>query len=254
MSTIVASDRTGGADLKRPAHRLRTLLAVLAAGGIGLLAWAWWSGALGSVLTRESVRALIDGAGPWGPLLVVALMTVAVVVSPLPSAPIAVAAGAAYGHVLGTVAVAAGAELGAIIAFAIARFAGRDAVRKWFGDRLDAGLFGSQNALMVTVFLSRLMPFVSFDMVSYAAGLTRLQLWRFAVATLAGILPASFVLAHLGGELAGSEGARGMIPVLLLGLVTGAPLIWAAWKRRSSGSGGPRAQVEQDQGEGGGVQ
>lgn len=36
--------------------------------------------------------------GLWGPLAVIALMTLAVRVSPIPSAPIALAAGAAYGH------------------------------------------------------------------------------------------------------------------------------------------------------------
>jgi uncharacterized membrane protein YdjX (TVP38/TMEM64 family) len=41
---------------------------------------------------------------------------------------------------------------------------------------------------MTIVFVSRLLPFISFDIVSYAAGLTRLAMWRFAVATLAGIV------------------------------------------------------------------
>ncbi len=182
----------------------------------------------------EDLADLVRMAGPWGPLTVIVLMVLAVVASPIPSAPIAVAAGALYGHWLGTAVVAIGAELGAIIAFALARVLGRDVLRRWFGDRVEAGILGSQNAMMVTVFLSRLMPFISFDMISYAAGLTALRPWRFAVATLAGILPASFVLAHLGGGLTG-QGASAQggttLAVLGLGLVTGAPLIWVAWHR-----------------------
>ena len=68
------------------------------------------------------------------------------------------------------------------------------------------------------------MPFVSFDVVSYAAGLTTLSLWRFALATLAGILPASFLLAHFGGEMATGEVDRILYAVLALGLLTGIPL------------------------------
>jgi uncharacterized membrane protein YdjX (TVP38/TMEM64 family) len=46
--------------------------------------------------------------------MIVGFMTAAVVGSLIPSAPIAQAAGAAYGHVWGAVLVVVGAELGAL--------------------------------------------------------------------------------------------------------------------------------------------
>ena len=158
-------------------------------------------------------------------------MTLAIVATPIPSAPIALAAGAAYGHIMGTVYVAIGAELGALIAFGLARYLGRGVLQNWFGDKLDVGLLGSQNALTATVFFSRLLPFVSFDLVSYAAGLSCIHVWRFALATLAGIIPASFLLAHFGGEVASADMGRATWAVLGLGLLTGLPLIWAAVRR-----------------------
>jgi uncharacterized membrane protein YdjX (TVP38/TMEM64 family) len=142
------------------------------------------------------------------------------------------AAGAAYGPVWGTVQVVIGAELGALIAFGLARILGHDVLRRWFGDRVDAGLLGSQNALTATVFASRLMPFVSFDMISYAAGLSRLHAWRFALATLAGIIPASFLLAHVGGEAVSGDFGSATWAVLALGLVTGLPLLWVALRQK----------------------
>ncbi len=142
------------------------------------------------------------------------------------------AAGAGYGQFWGTVYVLVGAELGALIAFGIARALGREPLRRWFGDRVDAGLLGSQNALTATVFLSRLMPFVSFDLISYAAGLSCLRFWRFALATLAGIIPASFLLAHLGTTAADCDMEAATWAVLAIGLFTGAPLLWAALRGR----------------------
>jgi uncharacterized membrane protein YdjX (TVP38/TMEM64 family) len=142
------------------------------------------------------------------------------------------AAGAAYGHLWGTLQVVIGAELGALIAFGLARVLGHDVLRRVFGDRVDAGLLGSQTALTATVFASRLMPFVSFDMISYAAGLSRLHTWRFALATLAGIVPASFVLAHFGGEAMSGDFGITTWAVLGLGLVTGLPLLWLAMRRK----------------------
>ena len=92
---------------------------------------------------------------------------------------------------------------------------------------------GSQSALTAAVFASRLLPFVSFDLVSYAAGLSTLRFWRFALATLAGIAPASFLLAHFGtSATSGEAGVFTWIAALGLGLVTGAPLLWAAWRGR----------------------
>lgn len=187
--------------------------------------WDW--------VSEDNVRALVARAGPWGPVLIAGLMCLAVVVSPIPSAPIALAAGAAYGHTLGTLWVLLGAEAGALIAFGLARMLGRDAVRRWLGPvAMGAGLTGSQTWLMWLVFVSRLMPFVSFDVVSYAAGVSPLGFWRFALATLAGILPASFVLAHLGSEMADGQAGRALWLAFGLGLVTGLPLLWGWWRRR----------------------
>ena len=185
------------------------------------------------LMDGERLAVLVARAGIWGTVVIVTLMAVAVVASPIPSAPIALAAGTAYGHLWGTVQVVIGAELGALIAFSLARILGHDALRRVFGDRVDAGLLGSQTALTATVFASRLMPFVSFDMISYAAGLSQLHAWRFALATLAGIVPASFLLAHLGGEAASGDLGRATWAVLGLGLVTGLPLLWIATRRKT---------------------
>lgn len=194
------------------------------------------SGGLELLLDSERLQERISGLGYWGPLGIVVLMCVAIVLNPIPSAPIALAAGAAYGHGWGTVYVAIGAEAGALAAFGIARWLGRDVMYRIFGQGLSMGLLGSQNALMAVVFVSRLLPFVSFDLMSYAAGLTPLKPWRFALATLAGIVPASFLLAHFGGEMASLDPRRITYAVLALGAVTLVPLVIVAlrswWSRR----------------------
>ena len=163
-----------------------------------VLAWPGLFGLQIDMPGREDLMRAIDAAGIFGPIVVVAFMALAIVASPLPSAPIALAAGAAYGHTFGTVLVVLGAEIGAIAAFLLARGLGRPFVQRHVGPKIGTGLLGSQNTLTLLIFGSRLLPFLSFDLISYAAGLSKLHLWRFALATLAGIVPASFLLAHLG--------------------------------------------------------
>lgn len=209
----------------------RLMLVLLAI--IGLLAWLSNPAVdLLAGLDGDQISQRVKTAGVWGPVLIVSLMTLAVVATPIPSAPIAVAAGAAYGHTMGMIYVVIGAELGAILAFLIARFLGRDVIGRWFGDRLTAGWLGSQNALTGFVFVSRLMPFISFDIVSYIAGLSRLHFWRFAVATLAGIIPASFVLAHFGSETVSGDPTRAIWAAIGLGALTLSPLLIAALRDR----------------------
>ncbi len=177
---------------------------------------------------QDRIHALVLKLGAFGPVIIITLMCAAVVFSPLPSAPIALAAGAAYGHYLGAVYVVIGAEAGALIAFALARWLGRDMVRRWVGEKMPGlSKYGSQTLMMWAVFISRLMPFLSFDMVSYAAGLSPLKFWRFALATFAGIIPASFILAHFGGEMANGR-LRGTLWIAFgLGLMTGLPILAA---------------------------
>lgn len=185
-----------------------------------------WRPGIFSEFDAERVTSIVEQAGIMGPVLIVALMTLAVVASPLPSAPIALAAGAAYGHTFGTVYVALGSSLGAMIAFLIARHLGRDAVVRFFGDNANYGLLGSQRALTLTVFITRIIPFVSFDAVSYAAGLSGIHLWRFLVATISGIIPASFVLAHFGSEAMNGQFGSSELLIMGLGLITVLPLLW----------------------------
>ena len=207
------------------AARLRFLAGVFI---LVALAATYWllheTGMLMTILNGAELRERVAQLGTWGPLMVIGLMVLAVLVSPIPSAPVAVAAGAAYGHTWGTLYVLLGAEIGALAAFGVARLLGREVVQRWFGNRLSVGLLGSQTALMGIVFVSRLLPFISFDIVSYAAGLTALSFWRFAIAALGGIVPASFLLAHFGSEMATSESDRIMASILALGVITLIPV------------------------------
>lgn len=205
--------------------RIRSIIAVVLV--LAIIATYWLlheTGAMAIILDGHALRQFVLGLGMAGPLAIIALMVLAILVSPIPSAPIALAAGALYGHTWGTGYIALGAELGALGAFGLARLLGRDMLQRWLGARLPRTRLGSQGGLMAIVFVSRLLPFISFDVVSYAAGFTALTWWRFALATLAGILPASFLLAHFGGEMASGELDRILYAVLALGLLTVVPL------------------------------
>lgn len=62
--------------------------------------------------------------------------------------------------------------------------------------------------------IARLLPFVSFDFVSYFAGLTSMSFKGFMIATGIGQLPATIVYSYVGGMLTG--GAKMLVTALFI--------------------------------------
>lgn len=191
------------------------------------------------IMDEAWLRGVIGLPGAWGPVVLIGLMILAIVASPIPSGPIAVAAGAIFGTLHGAIYVIIGAVLGAILAFGIARTFGHDAIRK--SDNAVMRYIArprSQWSLMAVVFASRLIPFISFDAVSYAAGVTNLTFLRFAIATLAGSAPVCFALAAMGAGMHDNA----MSPTLLavLACITLVPVVGKWLWDLSRGKAQPR--------------
>ena len=227
------SDNKMSTWLKAPASRL--ILVLLFVVGLAAGYFALAGSELMNLFTDIDVLiSKVRSLGIYGPLLLIGLIALAIVFNPLPSAPIALGAGAIYGHTLGTVYVVAGAELGAMLAFVIARWAGYDLTRRFFGESGSLKGISSQNTLTTLVFVSRLIPFMSFDLVSYTAGLSPIKPWRFAVATLLGLLPVSFALAHFGAEIGNGDYRTLVGIVLIIGLLTMVPVLLKFFRHQRS--------------------
>jgi uncharacterized membrane protein YdjX (TVP38/TMEM64 family) len=136
--------------------------------------------------------------GAFGPLFLMLMMILAVVVGPIPTLPISAASGLVYGVVGGTAIAVAGALAGSLIAFYLARVLGREAVQRKLENNPVFSAQGSQRFLFIAVVLTRLIPLFSFALISYAAGVTAIHLWRYTLATALGMLPMTFVFAGLG--------------------------------------------------------
>lgn len=149
-------------------------------------------------LSPDALSAWLNGQGVWGPVFLFLMMVLAVVVGPIPTLPVSAASGLAFGVLAGTLLAAVGALAGAMIAFFIARLLGREALKNRLSTNPVFASDGSQKLLFWMVFLTRLIPLFSFALISYAAGVTAIHGWRFAVATFFGMLPMTFVFAGLG--------------------------------------------------------
>lgn len=158
---------------------------------------------LGS-LNLESVIELIRSYGAYAAVISFFLMILQSILSPIPALLITLSNAAIFGWWKGALLSFWSSMVGAALCFYIARTLGRDVVEKI---TTKTGLakvdefferYGKNSIL-----ICRLLPFVSFDIVSYAAGLTPIKFWDFFIATGLGQLPATIVYSYLG-NLAGS--------------------------------------------------
>jgi uncharacterized membrane protein YdjX (TVP38/TMEM64 family) len=166
---------------------------------------------IGSYLNPERIKVWLNKAGSLAPMLFMLIMAAAIVISPIPSLPLDIAGGAFFGPFWGTLYASVGALVGAMISFLIARALGRDLIARFLGGHINFCTECSDRLLIKIVFLSRLLPVISFDVVSYGAGLTKMSLSKFGLATYFGMLPLTFAYNYYGSILTfGTE-----LPIIL---------------------------------------
>ncbi|CZE45946.1 TVP38/TMEM64 family protein [Campylobacter geochelonis] len=134
-----------------------------------------------------------------------ALMVLSCILAPIPAFIITLTNAAVFGWLNGAILSWSSAMVGAVMCFYIARILGRDVVLKIISKQaLDKSDEYFQNYGVHTILICRLLPFVSFDLISYAAGLTSMKFSKFFIATGIGQLPATLVYSYFGKNLDGS--------------------------------------------------
>lgn len=153
----------------------------------------------------DQVVEFIRSYGVYAMLISFVLMVFSSVIAPLPAFMITFSNAIIFGWWQGALLSWSSAMVGAALCYGISRVLGRDIVEKYATRSALASVesyferYGSK-----TILICRLLPFVSFDAVSYFAGLTPIKLMPFLIATGIGQLPATIIYSYVGGMLTGS--------------------------------------------------
>lgn len=157
-----------------------------------------------------------------------------------------------FGPIWGTAAAVVGASAGAVVMFLVARTALGDALRRraeqssGLLNKLERGI--RENAFSALL-IARLIPALPFWLVNVAAGLVKMPLRTYAVATVLGILPSTAIYAGIGTGLnrvfeQGGKPKLGMIfepqvlaPLLGLAALSALPVLWKLWRTRTAAAG-----------------
>ncbi|ASI36579.1 MULTISPECIES: TVP38/TMEM64 family protein [unclassified Exiguobacterium] len=179
---------------------------------IGLI---WFSRSYLNVSPTD-IKEWILSFGMWAPILYIVLYTVRPLIF-FPASVLSITGGLAFGALMGTVYTVIGATLGAVVAFLVAKKLGKGFIKNGAGkvDQIQQQL--EKNGF-IYVLIFRLLPIFNFDLISYAAGLSKVRLLPFFLATLIGIIPGTFAYNFLGSSIV-SKDPRIIIGAIIVFLI-----------------------------------
>ena len=169
------------------------------------------------------IQENVNQFGVLGPLAMVGVMVLATIFSPIPNSLFSLAIGATYGPFWGSILAIVGSVLASALAFFLSRKFGKEFVEKYIPHTHMIHDFFKNNAFL-TVFILRLIPSVSFDMISYGAGLTAMSFRTFIVATTLGIIPGTISIVLVGSGLT-SENNLSWIGIIIYGILVVAGVV-----------------------------
>lgn len=180
----------------------------------------------------DSIKGYILRFGIWAPIVSFLLMVFQSLIAPLPAFLITFANAALFGWVKGALLSWSSAMAGAALCFWIARLLGREVTErltsKFALQKVDH--FFAQYG-KYTILIARLLPFISFDIVSYAAGLTSMSFWSFFWATGLGQLPATIIYSYAGEMLTGGTKTLVMGLLMVFAFTVLATLLKQIWSK-----------------------
>jgi uncharacterized membrane protein YdjX (TVP38/TMEM64 family) len=169
---------------------------------LGWMLYSYFSGGILFFLVNSDVSKVVDFLNSFGIfawLIFVLLVILEVVLAPIPPLVLYVVSGILFGGFFGGVLTLFGNLIGAAIDFKLARRYGQKTVQqridKDFKKKFDR-FFEKYGTL--SIFILRINPLTTSDLVSYLSGFTKMKLFKFLIATALGLIPLVFIQTYLG--------------------------------------------------------
>jgi uncharacterized membrane protein YdjX (TVP38/TMEM64 family) len=178
----------------RRAALLRLGLYGLVLGAIFVLALA-----LGVIPSADEAREFGDGLGPFASIAYIPLFALANFV--IAWTILAGAGGLLFGTVVAWPLALAGLTIASLLQMAVARRLAKDHAGRLMPRRVRGLEEFLEHNGTVAVMESRIVPFLPYGVVNYAAGLTRVGYREMAGGTLLGAAPKVFAYVALGGSI-----------------------------------------------------
>lgn len=189
--------------------------------GFSYSTWFLWKNDHGVII--ENIQNFVELHPYWSSLFFMFFFSIRTVIY-FPIFPVLVFFGIFFGPVWGTVLGVSGALLSAVIMFAIARYFGHQFIIKHEHHLLKRIDITLEHKGFLTVFLLRVFFFVPMDLVSIAAGISRISFLDYVLASIIGFIPEVLFYTIIGGSF---SNPKALYYVLIMAAVMIPLFFWA---------------------------
>ena len=138
----------------------------------------------------------------WGIFLFIGIMAIQGLLVPIPSEVVLLSTGMTWGWFFGGIMGIIGSMAASLLCFYISRKGGRPLAKKFVG---ESGLDMADNLIkkygITAIIISRFIPFISFDVISYASGLVDIDVKKYSIGTFIGSIFRAFFYSIWGALL-----------------------------------------------------
>lgn len=178
------------------------------------------------------LREALNRTGPLAPVVYVVAVVLEVLVAPIPGTLLYAPGGALFGGWYGGTLSLAGNVIGAALATWMAATFRARVVGLVERPGLSTLMTRLRDHGLLLIVLLRVNPLTSSDLVSYAAGLVGLPVWRVAAGTLVGMAPLCYAQAHASEWLFGILPGAGIV-LIGLGVAYAVVVVWVVTRGRT---------------------
>jgi len=134
-----------------------------------------------------------------GIFLFIGIMAIQGLLVPIPSEVVLLATGMIWGWFLGGIMGIIGSMAAGLLCFYVSRRGGRPLAEKFVGERaIDMADDLIHKYGIKAIVISRFIPFISFDVISYASGLVDIDIKKYTIGTLIGSIFRAFFYSTWG--------------------------------------------------------
>jgi uncharacterized membrane protein YdjX (TVP38/TMEM64 family) len=154
------------------------------------------------LIRNGELQTLLKSFGLWAPLVLILLKVTTLVVAPLGGMPIYLVSGALYGNWNGLLIVLVGDLLGSSLCFWISRRYGERVVKMFASEKLFPKIEAAVQVLGNTKSFAkaRLGAMSIPELLAYAAGLSKINFWRFTFINMLFYLPVDIIYVFFGTQ------------------------------------------------------
>lgn len=180
----------------------------------------------------------------WGPIGFIFIYGIGCVLA-LPGSLLTLCGGAIFGVTWGTIYNILASNLGATLAFLMARYFGRDFISRFMKGRVEAFDEKVASHGFRFIFTLRLIPLIPFNGLNLGSGLSKIKYRDYLLGSVLGMLPGTFIYTYFADALlkgATGSGKRAYINLIiasaLLILISFVPSLYKKLKESKDIAGG----------------